>query len=182
MRLNKCLLVLCAFLFSFGLSAQTVTTATFQNTEANLDAYQAGSKSAVHLNQVGNTNTTLVNQSGSTIFNPNMVRAMQQGEQNTLSIIQQGGHLRTDALQMGNQNNYLSVVTGGQANTTLVVQNGNTNVVEQKIVNSAGVKTEFIQNGDANYIKQDLENIYNQTYKLTQNGNGLKAVIVQKGQ
>jgi hypothetical protein len=163
-----------------GLQAQTLAPDVYANPDAQLDLYQAGSKNATYLTQQGDANITNIKQVGNQPSTPNLVRALQQGNSNELSLYTDGGNLRTDAFQNGNSNVFNSVVVG-QGNASIVVQNGNNNFITQELRNASGIRTEFTQNGDSNYIQQSIQGVQNQAFKLTQTGNGLRAVIVLTG-
>ncbi len=160
--------------------AQTLTSAVYANPDAQLDLYQGGKDKSVLLTQQGNSNLAHIKQVGNSPSQQQLVRALQEGNLNTISILNHGGNIRTDVYQRGTANQYNSVILG-QSNTTLIIQNGNNNIVTQDLKNSTFIRSEFIQNGDGNQVLQTLENIHNQQFKLTQNGNGLRAVIVQRG-
>jgi hypothetical protein len=164
----------------WSLNGQTLTDAVYANPDAHLDLYQSNSKNSVHLTQLGDGNTAQIKQVGDFVSQAQLIRALQEGNANTISMVNNGSSIRTDVYQKGTANQYNAIILG-QSNTSLIIQNGNNNIVTQQLNNSSGIRTEFIQNGDNNAVQQSLENIQNQQFKLIQNGNGLRAIIVQRG-
>lgn len=172
-----CLLV---FAYVHVVQAQTLTSAVYANPDLQLDLYQSGKTNSVLLTQQGDANLAHIKQVGDYTSQAQLVRALQEGNANTISVLNSGGNIRTDVSQTGTANQYNSVIFG-QSNTSLIIQNGKNNTVTQELNNATFIRSEFIQNGNENHVQQSLENIHNQQFKLIQNGNGLRAVIVQRG-
>lgn len=133
--------------------------------------------SLVSINQVGSNNQAEVVQQ-QRFIQDNQVRILQQGNDNTASVLQTGGNNRVVLQQNGDENLY-SLDLEGSSNDIAVIQNGDRNVVNQRLLDSRRVSVEFIQNGDGNLIEHNGDGLLSKDIRVMQSGDNMQVIINQ---
>ena len=135
-----------------------------------------GKTSKAHLLQLGDYNSSSINQDNSGSFSrPNVGLVFQQGAHNEVYILQAGSGNKSTAAQFGYGNDYELHLVGDENNTN-VIQHGAKNSVEQYI-DADGVDYTVIQQGLNNELIQVERNPEMPAYTVYQRGVGISIVI-----
>ncbi len=136
----------------------------------------SGKTSKAHLLQLGDYNSSSINQDNSGSFSrPNVGLVFQQGAHNEVCILQAGSGNKSTAKQFGYSNDY-ELHLEGDNNKTNVIQQGAKNNVEQYI-DADGVDYTVIQQGLNNKLIQVERNPEMPEYTVYQRGVGISIVI-----
>ena len=129
------------------------------------------------IDQIGNRNTSIVNQIHAGGLDPNIVNVTQAGNNNDSEINQTGAGNTSSINQDGNNNHYKVVVTGNDNNSN-VIQNGNNNELEHSLVGNE-LNYELIQDGNNNGLKHSDFGSQSGPPKIIQEGNNMNLTIEQ---
>jgi hypothetical protein len=150
---------------------------TFQNTEEIQS--NPSLNNIAFIQQVGNFNEAIINQSENSGLLPNAAEVNQQGYNNIASSSQNGNSNLSVIGQYGSDNS-ASLNTIGNYNLAGALQFGNGNTVEQDLIGN-GLNFLIFQTGNENFINQVQNQQSSIPMQIHQTGNGMRLIIINGG-